>query len=63
MKPKWEDAPEWAEYLAMDGDGAWCWYENEPEPYFYAEGGWNPNGKYQTALVNKNWQNTLEKRP
>jgi hypothetical protein len=30
MKPEWKDAPEWANYLAMDGDGLWWWYENEP---------------------------------
>lgn len=30
MKPDWKDAPEWAEWLAMDGDGEWNWYEYEP---------------------------------
>lgn len=30
MKPKWKDAPEWAEYLCMDGDGMWSWFEAEP---------------------------------
>ena len=29
-KPDWSSAPEWAEYLAMDGDGEWWWYEVEP---------------------------------
>lgn len=31
MKPKWEDAPKWAEYLARDGDGMWYWHEKKPE--------------------------------
>lgn len=30
MKPSWDDAPEWAQWLAMDGDGRWVWYETEP---------------------------------
>ena len=31
MKPDWKDAPEWANYLAMDGDGFWCFYQFAPE--------------------------------
>ena len=30
MKPDWKDAPEWANYLAMDEDGYWCWYLRKP---------------------------------
>lgn len=30
MKPDWKDAPEWAQYLAQDGDGDWWWYEQQP---------------------------------
>ena len=30
MKPDWKDAPEWAMWLAMDEDGEWWWYEDEP---------------------------------
>lgn len=30
MKPDWKDAPEWANWLAMDGDGRWNWYNCEP---------------------------------
>lgn len=26
-KPSWDTAPEWANYLAMDGNGEWFWYE------------------------------------
>jgi hypothetical protein len=30
-KPDWKDAPEWANWLAMDRDGMWYWYEVEPK--------------------------------
>lgn len=29
--PDWKDAPEWANWLAMDGDESWFWYEHRPE--------------------------------
>ena len=38
MKPSWDDAPEWAQWLAMDEDGRWWWYEEKPvlqTNYFY----------------------------
>lgn len=35
-KPLWKDAPDWAQWLAMDGDGDWFWYEAEPH---YTPGG------------------------
>ncbi len=31
MKPSWEDAPDWSEWLAQNGDGFWGWYEEEPK--------------------------------
>lgn len=31
MKPSWNDAPEWAQWLAMDEDGEWFWFESEPQ--------------------------------
>jgi hypothetical protein len=30
MKPDWKDAPSWANYVAMDADGEWWWFEREP---------------------------------
>ena len=36
MKPDWKDAPEWAQWLAMDRDGKWTWFEDEP-----IAGDWN----------------------
>lgn len=29
-RPRWEDAPTWAKYLAMDSTGYWYWYEEKP---------------------------------
>ena len=31
MKPDWKDAPEWATHLAMDSDGSWWWFEQQPD--------------------------------
>ena len=31
MKPDWSEAPESAMFLAMDGDGYWYWWREEPE--------------------------------
>ena len=42
MKPSWDDAPEWANWLAMDKDGCWWWYEKEPE-FNDATGYWDIN--------------------
>ncbi len=31
VKLPWDEAPEWAQWAAMDEDGNWYWYEAEPE--------------------------------
>lgn len=51
-KPKWEDAPDWASYLAMDFDGQWYWYEKKPSLdiescFYWAKGG----GEYEEASM------------
>lgn len=61
MKPDWKDAPLWANYLAMDMDGEWCWYENEP---LLAYDYWNrSSGSEYEYVVFKNWKETLQKKP
>lgn len=71
MKPDWKDAPEWAEWLAMDSDGGWhfhevepfwdqadgCWYGREVEETSVQLGGYdfNPDGIDASS--------TLEGRP
>lgn len=64
MKPSWDDAPEWAQWLAMDEDGRWWWYEEKPLPqkdYFYWLG-----GKMEESLPvldrSMPWDESLEKR-
>ena len=61
MKPDWKDAPEWAKWLSMDGDGKWGWYENEP-----ACGGFRwfaRSGRYQVAAAAPAFERTKEGRP
>ena len=64
MKPSWDDAPEWAQWLAMDEDGRWWWYEEKPvlqTNYFYWLG-----SKMEESLpvLDKSmaWDESLEKR-
>jgi len=42
MKPDWKDAPEWANWFAVDEDGACYWYGDEP---FMSGGVWWARGK------------------
>lgn len=62
MKPKWEDAPDWAEWVAMDRNGAWHWYENEPQPSY---GYWSQRGGRYDAVIapDESWRDTLVSRP
>ena len=62
MKPSWNDAPEWARYLARDRDGSWCWFEEMPRTG-YEE--WLPR-KGKALNINddiQDWRETLETRP
>ena len=64
-KPSWADAPEWANWLAMDMHGCWEWFEQKPYIHQYH---WESDG--QSCLHNAKsnirsygWVDTLEKRP
>lgn len=64
MKPDWKDAPDWANWLAMDADGTWYWFEYEPYPssddYWkrhYRLGGMSSRAEYIP------WHESLESRP
>jgi hypothetical protein len=62
IKPKWEDAPGWAEYLAMDLDGQWFWYESKPVKklsFWDAQ----PNTKTASPKSTVVWTDTIETRP
>lgn len=62
MKPEWKDAPSWANYLVIDQDGLWYWFENKPEPEEYE---WRSDGgKVKGACYPyPDWDKTLEQRP
>ena len=63
MKPSWNDAPEWANYLAMDNNCEWWWYENKPElDNDVSEWDFDRRSKIQ-SVPQLNWEDSLEMRP
>lgn len=60
MKPDWKDAPEWAQWLAMDSDGSWWWFADKPEKYNDFD--WRSDARFQKASV-LGWDYSLESRP
>lgn len=64
-KPSWKDAPEWANYLAMNSSHIWQWFESKPYVDDY-EGIWELNDwntKVEVAQTpDVDWKETLEKR-
>ena len=65
MKPDWKDAPEWAGYLAQDGEGGgWFWFAAEPIWDSCIEE-WCPSdsdARHQQAVIPRP-RGTLERRP
>jgi hypothetical protein len=55
MKPDWKDAPEWAQWVAMDGDGKWFWHADKP---VWIDFMWQSNGQVANVAYR-----TLERRP
>lgn len=47
MKPDWKDAPEWANWLALDpSSGNWRWHEHEPYMTFVGKSAsWKSSGR------------------
>ena len=64
-KPSWDDAPEWANWLAMDETGEWVFFENKPMPVQRRNGKsfWctKNGGAVKTARC-QYWDKTLESR-
>lgn len=65
-KPSWEDAPEWAEWMAQDQCGEWWFYDAKP----CGDGcEWDSAVHSDSATVASDgvvlgsWRDTLEKRP
>ncbi len=69
FKPKWENAPDWANWLAMDKDGEWNWFISEPLQLLFYWENWEDYEEDQLAAYSKefckmyNWKETLEQRP
>ena len=68
--PRWKDAPDWANYLAQDGDGSWYWYEypiyaHEDYDAWYEQKGFNGRiaGAGEAAERNPEWRSTVQARP
>jgi hypothetical protein len=64
MKPDWNDAPEWAKFLAQDKDRDWWWHEVEPKiDWAFEEWFCEARHKFAGDPVVVNWEKTLEPRP
>jgi hypothetical protein len=65
-KPSWNEAPEWAEWLAQDYDGEWFWFIDRPVIYkFTFQPVKAPQGIQLASKgeVLGDWRDTLERRP
>ena len=65
-KPSWDDAPDWAEWLAQDANGEWWWFDGECPSIDSDLGIWWPMSDHSQARKgqkNPNWRETLERRP
>ena len=64
--PPWSEAPDWAEWLAMDSDGEWGWFNVKPDD---VPGGWSvtdgfslPQYGFLEDSHHRHWTETLEPR-
>lgn len=72
-KPSWDDAPDWAMFLAQDEYGAWGWYESKPVVFDgycwdiekYQDKWCRPKNfdAFSRFMINSKWRETLEARP
>ena len=71
-KPNWNEAPKWANYLALYPAGGWIWQEKKSVPWKEGnEYAWPDAGKTRyDGFVDRgklskgtNWEKTQEKRP
>ena len=58
-KPSWDDAPEWANWLAMDSDGSWYWFQNKP---YEGNVVWHSEAGHVEPVNVPDWKDTLESR-
>lgn len=71
-KPSWDDAPDWAGWLAMDKSGVWCWFVGMPHAastLWLPSDDENPEGDTFDFIDGMSheypipWNETLESRP
>lgn len=61
MKPKWNDAPSWANHLTENKEGVWFWWEYKP--YINKENLCTVHDGMCCVAVTQNstyWKNSLE---
>lgn len=64
IKPDWNTAPWWAQWLAMDSCGKWYWYEFEPDRMSDGFDNSNHGGIMANASSKSiDWKYSLEGRP
>jgi hypothetical protein len=66
FQPNWDDAPEWANWLAQDSSGAWYWHESRLQPYLDGEHRQNiktENRRFEKASQSEEWEKSLQQRP
>ena len=67
MKPSWKDAPDWANWLAMDENGEWGWYEYPldicDDMWLTSEGRLAYAGRTEYDSDRPDWIDSLEQRP
>lgn len=72
IKPSWKDAPEWANWLTMNGDGSWTWFEGTPvvsmpDSKFIHR--WDHESRREQTIESSsicntdNWTISIEQRP
>lgn len=62
-RPDWNDAPDWANYVAMDADGDWWWYEGKPEQMQQSWRGPEKMRVREAQPLLEIWSESLEERP
>ena len=66
IKPGWDQAPDWANWLAQDLLGSWCWFEFEPVALLRSGIFLGSRGRIRFSLrgwFNEAWEESLECRP
>lgn len=66
-RPDWTNAPEWAMWWAMNGNGGRFWFDDKPN---YSKSGWwwvngerAKNDGYMDPPLGIDWRLTLQRRP